>query len=115
MTPQDFCYWLKGAFEINPDSKTLTAAQAGIVKRHLAMTIHAQYDASTVIVADLSRSFCSWLDGVFDAADTSDGISQSLVTKIRAKLSALPTPTSTESQSPPRKRPDRGGQLEAMC
>ena len=114
MTPQDFCYWLKGAFEINGDLNVFTANQAAIVKRHLAMTFQAQFDTSAVNVSDKSRSFCSWLAGVLDAADTSDGISASLVTKIRAKLAEVSAPTVAASPSPRRRRSDEGG-LEAMC
>jgi hypothetical protein len=34
MTPQDFCYWLKGYFEINGEAK-ITPKQAQIIKDHL--------------------------------------------------------------------------------
>ena len=83
------------------------------------MTFQAQYDSSAVIVDDKSRCFCSWLDGVLDVADTSEGISASLVTKIRAKLDEVSGQTIVDSPPSRRRRSDEGGLeaigLEAMC
>lgn len=36
MTPENFCYWLQGVFEVT-DAKTLTEAQVQIIKNHLTL------------------------------------------------------------------------------
>ena len=35
MTAENFCYWLKGYFEISPSDVTLNEAQLKMVKQHL--------------------------------------------------------------------------------
>lgn len=36
MTPEQFCYWLQGAFEILPDNMELDITQLQVIKDHLA-------------------------------------------------------------------------------
>lgn len=35
MSPENFCYWLQGLFELQPDLKELTPAQIDMIKQHL--------------------------------------------------------------------------------
>lgn len=35
MSPENFCYWLQGLFELQPDLKTLTPEQVQMIKQHL--------------------------------------------------------------------------------
>jgi hypothetical protein len=35
MTPDQFCYWLQGLLELQPDLKTLNAAQVQTIREHL--------------------------------------------------------------------------------
>lgn len=36
MTPENFCYWLQGFFELN-QAGSITPEQAGIIKNHLEL------------------------------------------------------------------------------
>lgn len=46
MTSRDFAYWLQGFLEIRGEDGPLTAAQVGIVQRHLAMVFVHEIDPS---------------------------------------------------------------------
>lgn len=35
MTPENFCYWLQGLFELQPDLKSLTPEQIAMIRQHL--------------------------------------------------------------------------------
>lgn len=35
MQSRDFCFWLQGFFELNENARTISAAQAQIIRRHL--------------------------------------------------------------------------------
>ena len=51
MTPQDFCYWLQGHFELN--GPNITPEQAKIIQDHLQLVFNKQtptYFDSTKIV-----------------------------------------------------------------
>lgn len=37
MTPQEFCYWLQGFFEINGNVESITKEQAKIIQQHLKL------------------------------------------------------------------------------
>jgi len=39
MTPENFCYWLQGFFEISQSSE-ITSEQAMMIKRHLDLVFH---------------------------------------------------------------------------
>jgi len=39
MTPENFCYWLQGFFEIS-GSNEITSGQAMMIKRHLDLVFH---------------------------------------------------------------------------
>lgn len=39
MTPENFCYWLQGFFELHDPSK-LTEEQVGMIKEHLQLTFN---------------------------------------------------------------------------
>ncbi len=41
MTPENFCYWLNGHFDLNPDSP-LTEQQVHIIRQHLALVFDEQ-------------------------------------------------------------------------
>jgi hypothetical protein len=45
MTPQEFCYWLQGFFELS-DSEDLTQAQTISIKNHLNLVFHHSIDPS---------------------------------------------------------------------
>lgn len=42
MTPQDFCYWLQGFFELSTDGITVTPEQVLIIKDHLKLVFDKQ-------------------------------------------------------------------------
>jgi hypothetical protein len=46
MTSRDFCFWLQGFFELNPGGTGMSAAQANLVKRHLALVFKHEIDPS---------------------------------------------------------------------
>ena len=47
MTPQEFCYWLQGFFELSgPEKVEITARQAEIIERHLKLVFHHSIDPS---------------------------------------------------------------------
>lgn len=35
MSPENFCYWLQGLFELQPDLKQLTSEQVEMIRQHL--------------------------------------------------------------------------------
>ncbi|MES2488560.1 MAG: hypothetical protein V4607_02125 [Pseudomonadota bacterium] len=37
MTPRDFCYWLNGLLELQPDLKTLDEPQVHLIREHLGV------------------------------------------------------------------------------
>lgn len=43
MTPQDFCYWLQGYFEIS-NNVTLTQGQVKQIKKHLKLVFYHHID-----------------------------------------------------------------------
>lgn len=45
MTPQEFCYWLQGFFELS-ESNTLTERQVQVIKNHLGLVFHHVIDPS---------------------------------------------------------------------
>lgn len=47
METRDFCYWLQGIFEGNPDLKKLNAQQTEIIERHLEMTFRHSINPET--------------------------------------------------------------------
>jgi hypothetical protein len=50
MSPQDFCYWLRGLFELsNPENlKTLNERQVALIQRHLILVFKNETDPSNV-------------------------------------------------------------------
>jgi hypothetical protein len=46
MTSRDFCYWLQGYFELAGPGATMTAEQAEMVRRHLALVFTHEIDPS---------------------------------------------------------------------
>lgn len=45
MKASEFCYWLQGYFELQPEStKTLTTEQVEIIQRHLALVFAHDID-----------------------------------------------------------------------
>jgi hypothetical protein len=52
MTSRDFCYWLQGFFEVgydldhNNSNGAITASQADMIKKHLAMVFQHEIDPS---------------------------------------------------------------------
>lgn len=48
MTSRDFCYWLQGFFELQQAGSgyNLTASQADLVRRHLALVFKHEIDPS---------------------------------------------------------------------
>lgn len=44
MNARDFCYWLQGFFELDPDVKTLNEQQVQILKNHLRLAFHYDID-----------------------------------------------------------------------
>lgn len=45
--PKDFCYWLKGVFEVtNP--KTLSEREIGVIKKHLDLVFKCVTDTESV-------------------------------------------------------------------
>lgn len=47
MTSRDFCYWLQGFFEVaHADGQPVTADQARIIQKHLALVFAHEIDPS---------------------------------------------------------------------
>src|ERR1700690_700102 len=47
MTSRDFCFWLQGLFELNPeDNKSLTENQVRLIKAHLNLVFKHEIDPS---------------------------------------------------------------------
>jgi len=46
MTSRDFCYWLQGFFELSGGGGELTQAQAGAIRKHLALVFKHDIDPS---------------------------------------------------------------------
>ena len=46
MTSRDFCYWLQGFFELNPNQTTIPAETVEILKKHLNMVFIHEIDPS---------------------------------------------------------------------
>lgn len=42
MTPEAFCYWLQGLFELTPDLKTLNEEQIRIIRAHLGYVFNGK-------------------------------------------------------------------------
>ena len=52
MTPEQFCYWLQGYFELQPSgSGSISAAQARVIKEHLQLTFEK---VTTISAEDVS-------------------------------------------------------------
>lgn len=74
MTPEQFCYWLQGYFELQPSgSGSISAAQARVIKEHLQLTFEKVTTLSTedVNLIPIDREFPSEVQQESpDAADT---------------------------------------------
>jgi hypothetical protein len=46
MTPQNFCYWLNGFFEISGSVKSLSTEQINMIKAHLRLVFRDSIDPS---------------------------------------------------------------------
>lgn len=46
MTSRDFCYWLQGFFELNPEMKGVTVDQLECIKKHLSLVFIHEIDPS---------------------------------------------------------------------
>lgn len=55
MTPQDFCYWLQGVFEV-ADPAVLDHKQVEIVKKHLAL-VFANVTGSDKAMGEYLKTF----------------------------------------------------------
>lgn len=44
MTSRDFCYWLQGHFELNPQATQLNAIQIEAIRKHLALVFAHEID-----------------------------------------------------------------------
>ena len=44
MNAIDFCYWLQGHFELNPDQVELNSEQVRVIKNHLRLTFAHHID-----------------------------------------------------------------------
>ena len=87
MHPRDFSYWLMGYFELT-GATSLTAKQAKEVAAHLALTMSTRPDSNRPHMA-CGKMFCQRLEGVFDAIDIENGLSEAQVTKIKTNLSTV--------------------------
>ena len=47
MQARDFCYWLQGALEVNPEAKTLNEDQVEKIKNHLNLVFIHDLDPAT--------------------------------------------------------------------
>ena len=44
MTPEQFCYWLQGFYELSGEEVTMSAAQVAVVRSHLGLVFHHVLD-----------------------------------------------------------------------
>jgi len=86
MKQDEFCYWLQGHFELNPDAETLTVAQSVMVRSHLELVKQCRpkdRKKNTVAI----DGFCAWLDGALDVAPrTENGLHPDSVQAIKTRL-----------------------------
>jgi len=61
MTPEQFCYWLQGTFEIN-NSKTFDEPQVQIIKDHLN-TVFNKITPPVWLKADMLKEIQKRIDG----------------------------------------------------
>ena len=65
MTSRDFCYWLQGYFEIShPSNRELSAAQADMIRNHLALVFKHEIDPS---IAKPGTPEATALDAIHDS------------------------------------------------
>lgn len=68
MTPEQFCYWLQGYFELQPSgSGSISAAQARVIKEHLQLTFEK---VTTLSAEDVNLTPTEGDARQEDAADT---------------------------------------------
>jgi hypothetical protein len=87
MTPQEFCYWLQGYFEVS-GNETLTPEQVKMVKEHLQLT----FNKVTTTTIHPSSLRTAWVDsfhpGISHCQVTNDKIPeyiQKLTTEFQIK------------------------------
>ena len=78
MTSQNFCYWLQGCLELNPDMTNFSATQWSCVEKHLALAL--TYDTNP-------NGFVRYMEGVVLALD-GNAPSLNLFNKLKAELSS---------------------------
>ena len=79
MTNQNFCYWLKGFFELS-DAKTLSRKQVVAIIEHLKLT--------TAVEKKLV-GFALWLDGYLKGLDLKVGLNKDQTNQIKSTLKSL--------------------------
>jgi len=60
MKSQEFCYWLQGCLELNPEMPNFSAKQMSCIEKHLELTL--KYDTNP-------NAFVRYLQSVFLALD----------------------------------------------
>lgn len=59
MTPENFCYWLQGYFEILNDVKTLNTEQCKIIQDHLKLVFN-KVTPDYISTIQTIPSVCDW-------------------------------------------------------
>lgn len=78
MTPENFCYWLQGYFEVS-DSRVLTEKQVEIVKNHLNLVfVHSIDPKASAHISNPkeAKKLQEKLNEVHDGTSTLPGFSQ---------------------------------------
>lgn len=61
MTPENFCYWLQGFFELTGQDKGLSPRQYDVIESHLNLVfdkITPKYDLNTPHTGDWNKPLC---------------------------------------------------------
>jgi hypothetical protein len=57
MSPENFCYWLQGLFELQPDLKELTTEQVQMIKQHLQYVFEGKKSNITFNPSDVTTPY----------------------------------------------------------
>ncbi len=58
MNERDFCYWLRGYFELTDENDVISLAQTDIIKEHLDLALNKEIVVTHTHVAGEDTRFC---------------------------------------------------------
>jgi hypothetical protein len=85
MTARQFCHWLEGYFALGGCIKSLSAAQSRLIRDNLDLAMASRAQGSPE--SNMGLAFCHYLEAVFEHVDTSGGMMDLNVARVRRRLS----------------------------